>query len=261
MLDVNKSLLFQYIKKSSIPYPRFLRLCKLANLKSEGFEISLIEINNGGREVKLPAQLGEKLSELLGVLAGDGHVSTIKYQVRMCGHKQLDREYISKHVFSLFKEVFGVTPFVSENNSSLVCGINSKAVVFFLSSKFGVPLGKKKNRLRIPKDILTNRILLINYMRGLFDTDGSIYRHHKNDLALDITSVSPKFRKDIVIALRKLGFSPTANGKNIQLYRQNEIHRFFDQIRPANQKHLIKYDAFNTLGYLPKANDLFAAVV
>lgn len=259
-LGVSKSMLFAYKKKTHIPKARFFKLCKLAKLDPNNFKFSIIEIKNTPRKVKIPKKLDSKLSELLGIIAGDGHVSTLKYQVDVCGHKKLDKEFLTKHVIPLFEQVFGTTPISGERTSAAFCRIYSKAVIFFLSERFGVPLGEKKNKLRIPREVMKSPFLA-DYIRGLFDTDGSIYRHHQKDIALDITSISDNFRKDIAAALKKLGFSPTINGKNVQLYRQQEIRTFFFKIRPANRKHLIKYETFNKYGYLPKADELFAVVV
>jgi len=239
----------------------FLQLCEITGRAPAEYSYELVFVKNEPRRVRLPSSLTRRVSELLGILAGDGHVSLLKYQVSVCGHKQLDREYIVGHVAPLIESVFGAEPFVRDNYTTVYCRFYSKPVVLMLNREYEVPLGKKKGHLRIPKKVFENALFLKDYIRGLFDTDGSIYRHHKNDAAIDITSMSPRFRADIVMALKKLGFHPTMNGKNVQLYRKAEIRRFFEVIRPANRKHLIKYGALNNLGYLPKANDLFAAVV
>jgi len=260
-LGCSKSLVFAYTQKTKISRRNFFRLCELAGLVSTEFEYTTINVKNEPRIVTLPKALNLRLSELLGILAGDGHVSTLKYQIHICGHKRLDREYIIGHVVPLVTSLFGTFPFIRENKATVYCRFYSKLAVLFLSSRFGIPLGKKKGRLRIPVAIRSRRSLLIAYLRGLFDTDGSIYRHHKHSLALDITSVSPNFRKDVLAALMRLGFHPVNNGKNIQLYHQSEIHRFFALVKPANDKHLIKYRTYSSLGYLPRASEIFAAVV
>jgi len=239
----------------------FKRLCKLAGLDVAELRPSYIQVHNEPRSVVLPTELDGRLSELLGVIAGDGHVSRLKYQVHICGHKQLDRAYIVGHVAPLVTSLFRTTPFIRTNKATVYCRFYSKPVVLFFGRVFKIPIGKKKGRLRIPQQIRQNQEFLTHYLRGLFDTDGSIYRHHQSGLALDITSASPDFRADVVSALIVLGFHPKHNGKNVQLYRQSEIKRFFEVVKPANEKHLIKYWAHNRLGYLPKAQEIFAAVV
>lgn len=73
---------------------------------------------------------------------------------------------------------------------------------------------------------------------------------------MDITSRDPRFREEILLGLRKLGFNPTMNGKNIQIYRKKEIDRFFNFIKPQNARHLKRYHLYKKTGKLKSIRDM-----
>ena len=81
-------------------------------------------------------------------------------------------------------------------------------------------------------------------MRGLFDTDGSVYRRRKRDIVASIISRDPPFLEQVAKALREMGFNPSVSGKNLYLYSNNQVKKFFEEIQPANKKHLERYDRF-----------------
>ena len=109
---------------------------------------------------------------------------------------------------------------------------------------------KVKNNVKIPEWIFSNKIFLRSVLRGLFDTDGCVYRKYGN-----YAQISFKFAGNALIdstrkALLELDFNPT----NIQtghsskggidwkfyLSRQEEIKKFFLEIKPANEKHMLR---------------------
>lgn len=88
--------------------------------------------------------------------------------------------------------------------------IFSKTLVNYLTKVIGLPLGKKYNSLSIPK-IFSNKELIINFIRGLFDTDGCIcFKRRYSEIpyypVISISSKSKNFIKDIAIILKDLGF-------------------------------------------------------
>ena len=195
---------------------------------------------------KFPEGPSCKLAELLGVLAGDGHVSRINYEISVTCHKKLDKDYINNRVSKLFLDLFSIDAKIRESkeNNVVRCSVHSKMLSEYLTTNFLIPRGKKKGKLHIPTQIRTEKELLIPYIRGLFDTDGSIYCRRKKSLVVSIISRDPVFLHEVKTCLTGLGYSPSVSGKNLYLYTQEEIKRFFREIKPANLKHLNRYDNF-----------------
>ncbi len=244
-LNLTRGMMFHYLSgRSKIPFDNYVSLCKIANISIKNK--TLIEIKNKTIEIKEPDLKDERLAELLGILAGDGHLSKINYEVSITGHRVLDRNYILSYVSKIFRDLFGVNVKIKEqlHNSTIRCVINSKLMHTFLIKHFNIPLGKKKNKLHIPKIIYTDKALLKCYLRGLFDTDGSVYIRRKKSLVVTIASVDFPFLEEVKSAFIQLGYSPSVSGKNLCIYNQSQIKRFFNQIGSSNRKHQERYDNF-----------------
>lgn len=88
----------------------------------------------------------------------------------------------SKHGFELFQRRIAAIvrretkrePTLFIRDGGLLSRINSKGFVEWLGKK-GVPSGEAKTNSGIPNFIVKNRSLLTCCIRGVFDTDGSVY--------------------------------------------------------------------------------------
>lgn len=113
-----------------------------------------------------------------------------------------------------------------------------------LTEKYGLPKGDKMGKLKIPSQVKNSKSLLITYLRGLFDTDGTVYIRRKKDLVLEISSGDGIFLKEIHKTLCFLGFNAKKYEKHVNLYNSKDIQKFFKMIKPANTKHLKKYNLY-----------------
>lgn len=188
-------------------------------------------------------------------------MTLVKYLIDVCADKDLDNDFITRHVPKAFKKLFGVAPRIYTVENRTHCRIYCKKLVLHLHKRFQVPLGNKMGQLHIQKEVMRDKKLLIAYLRGLFDTDGSIYQHRPNDAMLEYSSGDPVFLSEIAYALRILGFSASTSRKSVYLYSKNDLKRFFSIIRPSNQKHISKYRAFLTTGHVPRTTELLKGSV
>ncbi len=200
----------------------------------------------------------EELAELLGLLVGDGHLS--QYQVSLSTNSITDRDHAA-FVRTLFEKVTSVpvimTTLRSENTITLVA--SSKALVTRLNN-LGMPLGNKiASGLRIPLWVKANRKFAGAFIRGLFDSDGSVFldRHlikgkRYESIGWTITSKSPSLLVDMVELLRCLDFSPTHRESQWAVYlrKKENIIRFFREIKTHNPKHEKRYQ--DLIGRVPK---------
>jgi len=248
LLGISRSMMFLLLNEThKMRYDYFINLSKMCKLNPNTFSHKIIERS---KFVTLPNDIKPKLAEFLGIFSGDGHMNDITYEVSItCDKKEI--KYVENRVFYLFSQIFSIKPKLIFQENRIRCKTYSKRIVEYLSKKFGFPLGKKINKLRIPNSIINNNILLKNFLRGLFDTDGSFHRHHKNDAAVEFITRSPKFKKDIYVAINKLGFHPSEGSKSVFIYRKDEILKFFKLIKPKNPKTLLKYQIFLKEGKVP----------
>jgi hypothetical protein len=256
ILNVNRSMIYFYLSEySKLPYSHYLALCKLAKMEANP-KIPIIAIKNRTETIPLP-ELNDTLAEFLGALAGDGHLNKVTYEISISMDKDLDKQY-SQYILKLYKQLFGICArtYVQKTSNKIKCFAYSQDLVNQLSKIYNLPIGKKKGNLHIPEQIKTNKNLLRSYIRGLFDTDGSIHRHHTNTAMIEIVSRDPIFIQEIKQAVTNLGFTSSLSNKNLYIYRQKEITKFFNEIKPANPKHIYKYEYYIKYQRVPLTSEL-----
>jgi len=160
-------------------------------------------LSTGSKMCKLPREINLDLAYLIGVIHGDGSVSKDLQYVTITTEGKDYLEEINK----LFESIFDLTGQINVLNKRGTCyrlTIGSKTVHSFLSHF--CPVGRKKNKLSIPKVILDNNDLLKHYLAGLFDTDGSFPHTEKGVKSrfFLFTQSSVNFVEEIYEALKKL---------------------------------------------------------
>lgn len=191
-----------------------------------------------------------KLAEFLGIMLGDGGVT--KTQIRISLNSRDDKSY-SQYVCQLMHELFSESPSVfSRRRNTLEIVLSGEELVEKLNKK-GLVIGNKiEQGADIPNWVFKKRAWQVGVLRGLFDTDGSIYldKHtikgqRYSSACVALTSYSRNLLDDICESLFLLGFSPTTSTKNSVLVRkQNDVVKFFGEIDPANEKHQKRFRKF-----------------
>ncbi len=195
-------------------------------------------------------RFSSELAELVGIILGDGSIFikrySIKasvYQLRICGHITLDRDYLINFVKPLISELFSICPAITffRNSALYVCCSNKQLVEFLL--KIGMEPGDKvRNQVSIPGWIKENKEYLKSCIRGLIDTDGSVFRMSNQDPQLVRISFK-NHSKNLLVGIREglilLGFSPSKiiGGTQFFLSRKADIEKYINQIGFNNSKH------------------------
>ncbi len=167
--------------------------------------------------LKIPKESTEDLAYLSGVLAGDGSLgyrqNKNEYSLKCVGNPKDEKDFYLNIVGPKFEKVFGFIPTMKtfDKNTTFGFRIFSKSLVCYLTQTIGLPLGPKNNSLKIPSKINTNKMLLMNFVRGLFDTDGSIsfkkrYKQHPYYPVISFSSRKESFTKEIAAFLKEEGF-------------------------------------------------------
>ena len=206
-------------------------------------------------------QLTPDLAEIAGTLIGDGCLSKyfvkkenrFRYVTAFTGSND-EFEYYYNFVQPVIMYNFGVKGrlYLRSDNSTRYHVVSKKVFDFF--SNLGIPVGKKSFTVFIPKAILSDFKLLAPCLKGIWDTDGSIYqrysrayanhpKHYSKLLSMQYKSVSKQLVHDICNGLTFFGIntSNVVHSKSFsRLYitHQKEIHKFLDLIGFRNQHHL-----------------------
>ena len=202
-------------------------------------------------KIEIPKR-SEKLAELIGIILGDGNINYYKkgkkigvYQVNIAGDKDLDRDYHLNYVALLFRELFGVKPVetLPKRNNGRHLIVSSKQLVnFFLANE--LKSGDKiKNQVTIPSWIKEDSFYLRACLRGLYDTDGSVYKlTNQNSHQICFTNYNHRLLNDVRDSLLSLeiGVSKITKGRDILITKKSELRKFLKQIGFRNPRHLNK---------------------
>lgn len=202
------------------------------------------------RQIDFPRE-SVMLAELLGILAGDGHVG--EYQTSMTTNSETDREH-ALYVKKMFEKLFKVPVSFSLRRGQKACVVfvSSKEICRFLVRKGMVQGHKIQGGICMPLWIKNKKIYRLAFIKGLFDTDGCVYvdRHviknkeYKN-LGMAFTNRSLPLLTDFKENLEDLGLHPTQKTKyTVFLRRKEEIRRYFNLIGSSNPKHARKVEAY-----------------
>jgi hypothetical protein len=189
----------------------------------------------------------DDLAEFVGIMLGDGGMSA--YQLSVTLHSVDDFEY-GKYVQKLMYKLFGVKTSVYYRKDMQAHSIvlsRKKAVDYMCS--LGLVVGNKVyQKIKIPDWILENEEYSLACLRGLMDTDGSIYLHtyQVNNKVyrykkICFSSASAPLRKDVQFILHRFGSAATCSGTNVRIDAISDVKRYIDIVGSHNPKHLKRY--------------------
>lgn len=258
-----RNLKSYYYEKSLIPLEVFKMLDKnrkyqkdILNIKNDNWGKSKGGKNSTGstKEINFPED-SEELSEFYGIMLGDGNLTKIKdykigtYMIRIVGDSRNDKDYIENYVKPLIERLFKIKARIGKFKSNAIfVEAHGIKLVNFLEIK-GFKSGNKiKNKLGIPRWIRKNNKFLISCLRGLYDTDGSVYKlTNQNSYQIDFCNKNIRLLKDVRIALIRLGITPSkiSKQKDIYITKREEIAKFYKAVGFHNPKHFNKIKMWN----------------
>lgn len=205
------------------------------------------------KEINEPLD-SKELAEFYGIMLGDGNLTmfyqTGTYQVRIVGDSRHDREYLTNYVKPLVESLFHLNVKISKvpNRNVLILTISGKKLANFLISKGFKPGDKIKNNLEIPEWIKNNKDYLKLCLRGLYDTDGSVYKlTNQNSHQICFTNYNNKLLKNVRTSLLDFGIkvSNITKGRDIVITKKEELRKFLNEVGFQNSRHLNKVKMWN----------------
>ncbi|CAD5245342.1 ATPase, T2SS/T4P/T4SS family [Thermococcus camini] len=176
----------------------------------------LISVNS--RPVRIVREVDEKLSYAVGVILGDGYISSNGYYVSATFD---DSSYMNAFTSALSEFLPKSEPEIKRNNGYTVVTYGSKIFAEFLNRAFGIPKGRKEN-IDVPDLVLSNDDLLRYFIAGLFDADGYV---DENGPAVILTTRSENLARKVWYALQRLGIVSTVSRVKNKGYKDSLIFR------------------------------------
>ena len=216
------------------------------------------EIKYNGTTIRKRINLSDRptpeLAEIIGIMLGDGSLylsKKLKYHTIVCFHKK-ETPYLD-YVKNILETYFYPYKFRIQELDHEFFLMNVSKCVGKVLTLTGIKAGNKvKNKVSIPQWVFSDRKFIQSVLRGLFDTDGSVYRKYDDYAQICFKLAGYPLLESIRKALTKLSFNPTKiqvghsyiGGPQWKFYlsRQGEIRKFFYEIKPANEKHLKRFE-------------------
>jgi len=157
-------------------------------------------------------KITEGIAELTGALIGDGYIyrNHRKYQIGFVGNPKTDREYFKK-LQKLILEEWKKKAKIKFRERGIRIVIDSKEICEFLINELKIPHGEGKcEKVKIPEEILEDWRLVRNTIKGIVDTDGSVFVAKKPGIecypSIEITTTSKVLARQLREILVKKNF-------------------------------------------------------
>ncbi|MEX2514673.1 MAG: LAGLIDADG family homing endonuclease [Candidatus Paceibacterota bacterium] len=203
--------------------------------------------------IKQPSH-DDKLAEFVGIMLGDGGLT--KYQATITLNSIADAGYVP-FVSNLIKNLFEITPKqYSNSNSKAIDLVVHRVKLVKFCQVIGLTLEDKLAQgLHIPQWIQKKEKFQIACVRGLIDTDGSIYKHTYQVAGkeysypkIDFTTLSQQLRDQVMDILKNLHVEAKINynGKSVRIENQAGVDKYMKVVGTNNPKHATQYGKLRT---------------
>ncbi|HVO28732.1 MAG TPA: LAGLIDADG family homing endonuclease, partial [Candidatus Paceibacterota bacterium] len=175
-----------------------------------------------------------------GIVLGDGNLSHFQITITL-GTKEISyAEYIS----GLMGEIFGPTGTVLRYaNGYISVYLGSVKATQWLQAE-GLVFNKVKSQVAAPPWIFEKAAYMRSFLRGFFDTDGSVYKL-RFGIQISLTNFSTPLLISLQRMLTILNYNVSAISRHhLYITKISDIRRFFDEIAPKNQKHNERFKRF-----------------
>lgn len=195
--------------------------------------------------------------EFYGILLGDGWLSSLSYQYKtklnlwwigISGHSTLDKDYlmeIKKYIEKVFERKATIK--YKKNSKAMEIIFSHKQFILFMNKKLYFPIGKKNN-LKIFSNIASDWKKIKHVIRGIFDTDGSLYfdkTPSKNPYPIiSIHMNAPFLLNQIYTHLLAQGFKVRFRKNELILKGKKQLTKWMNEIGSNNSRHFLKYHQF-----------------
>jgi intein/homing endonuclease len=201
-------------------------------------------IDGSGHHEKIRLERCRELAELVGVMLGDGCISRYKkqtesrfisnYYVSVTLHQKEDK--IREKCVNLLQEVVGKTPAIEEpeNQNIVHLKLYGKKFVEIFES-IGLEAGDKvENQVSVPNWIKQEKKFERACLRGLIDTDGSVYQRGEDGyVVVKFKNRSQPLLKDFEKMCRDLEIRTSKAGEyDRQIASQTEVKKFIQKVNP-----------------------------
>lgn len=203
------------------------------------------------RKVDIPTIKTNELAEFAGIMLGDGHLNFKTGQLYVTLNKITDYEYVD-YVSNLIYNVFKIKPSVTNSKRTSELNVSNVYVTSVDLMKYLKSIGlystnKVKDQAGVPKWIFKNKEFMKYFLKGFFDTDGSIYKL-RFGIQMAFRNYSVPLLRETRKIILSLGFHPSKISSNhIYITRRKDLHKYLTEIGFSNTKHFKRAKSFGII--------------
>lgn len=224
--------------------------------------------------------MSRNLAEVCGIHAGDGYMrirKNHKGEVDISGNLN-EKDYYDKHVIPLFNRVFGLNKKGKEFSRGSYGFVFHDRTATETLQNLEFNSGRKSKSVKVPERILNSKdkFLQAAFLRGLFDTDGSLYFKNRKTMSnysnfknnhhyypvIFLGTVSKKLATGISTMLKGLGiknfiYSYKPNKENeainyrVTISGEDRLEKWVNIIGMKNEVKLTRYLVWRKFGFCP----------
>lgn len=176
--------------------------------------------------------MNTQLARWLGLLVTDGSINKNKRFLKFTNRKSI----LLINFRQLTRAVFGIEgKIIHSKNRVPEVQVNSVSLIKEINEKFDIPIGNKKGKLKVPRQIMScnNKEVICKFLQGVFDGDGSVFqskKHHVRQVTL--TNKNEVFLEQIKTLLERLGMKPfiVRSQNRVVIASIDDIIRFKNKI-------------------------------
>jgi hypothetical protein len=190
-------------------------------------------------------QYSKELAEMIGIALGDGGIPKNKVHLRIVLNKSEEPHY-TEYVKDLMQRIFYKKPGVYEpkDANAIKLTISKRDIVDELIHKGLQPGDKKVNQVNVPGWIKSNKEYQKACLRGLVDTDGSLYIHkHTKRIRISFKNASYPLINDFKELCESIGIKTSkirsVKGQNtydVAIETKKNVVKFLDNVQPRKWK-------------------------
>lgn len=177
-----------------------------------------------------PLAKSKELAYLIGLILGDGHLQKLPRVERLEITLGTDKPELWAHTAKILEIIFSKKPKIRfrKTTNCLDLVIHQKR----LSKRLGIPLGARGNyKVEVPRWISRNKELLVSYLKGLFEAEGSFSIHLPTcTYNLSFSNKNVYLLNCVESSLIKLGFHPERRINAVRLRKRAEALAFCELI-------------------------------
>jgi len=203
-------------------------------------------VDGSGFKQKIKAEKNPELAELVGLILGDGHIAKESFsnEERYVSNHYLDlcfgreEKAVIERSKNLLTNVLGGFNERYIKNNAVSLRVHGVEVVEFLENLGLEPGNKTENQISVPEWIFKDEELAKSCLKGLIDSDGSIYTRESGNTIVYFRNYSRPLLEDFSKLCAFVDIKTSSAGETgVQVSSRQNVEKFVDQVNPIKSKN------------------------